>query len=465
MAYPSPVFWRVLFGAALLGTASAQSAVSGSATSAVPNASLSLTDVLARLDASPTVQQANLALERAQRNLDAARAALNLNVTVGGSNVVYASQPTQGNNLSGTLYLRATAGVLPWATNQSSLASAQEALNYAKAVRQENIGAARLNAIQEYQQGYLAQLQLSAAEQNLKSAQQSLSAVELQRSQQNATEESLLQARSNVQSAQSSLQGAQSALATARRSLAATLGLENALDNANFVTPPPLPSTLDAAGLASLGLSDINALVSRGIAASSDVVEAQNNVSAARRQLETQQRSLVLPDLTVGASYGKGGTGPAAGLDLQAGTAYVGYNQGFGSDTSKLSNSLNVSLSGSYSVFNPAERAQIASLQAQVDQTELSLVLARQNVELSVRQKYSDALSALSAVVSRVTLEERARVALESAQARLAAGLITQTDLLSAQAAYEQAKLDTQTARASANVTIIQLQNLTGGAS
>lgn len=469
MAYPSAFFWRVaLLGLALLGPVSAQSV--GSTAPAAPTATtlpaLTLGDVLSRLDSSPAVQQANLALERAQRNLDAARAALNLNVTVGGNNVAYTSQPTQGaDNLTGTLYLRATAGVLPWASDQSALASAQEALNYAKAVRQENIGAARLNATQQYQQGYLAQLQLVAAQQNAQAAQQTLIAVQTQRAQQNATQESVLQAEAAAQAAQAALLSAQNALATARRSLAATLGLGEALDNLTFVTPPALPNSLDAAGLTSLGLGDLNALVARAIAASADVVQARNNLSAAQRQLGDQQRNLVLPTLTVGASYGKNGTGPTAGLDLQGGTAYVGYNQGFGYGSSAASSSLNVSLSGSYSVFNPSARAQIASTQAQVNQTELSLVLARQTVELSVRQKYSDTLAALSAVAAKATLEERARVALESAQAKLTAGLITQNDLLSAQAAYAQAKLDTQSARAAASIAIIQLQNLAGGAS
>lgn len=439
-------------------------AVNQAATSGTQPLDLTLTEALSRLDASPTVQQANLALERAQRDLDAARAALNLNVTVGG-NAAYASQvATNADHLSGTLNLRATAGVLPWATNQAALATAQRALDYAKAVRQENIGAARLNAVQQYQQAYLAQLQLTAAQQNLQSAQQTLSAVQTQRSQQNATEEALLQAQAGVQSAQAGVQAAQNGLDTARRSLAATLGLGNALDAANFVTPPVLPGSLDNAGLAALGLGDVQALVTRAIAASSDVVKAQNNLADAQKLLEDQERNLTLPALTVGATYGKNGSGPTAGLDLQAGTVYAGYAHAFGNTSSSTQNSLNVSLNGSYSVFNPAGRAQIASTQAQITQTQLSLILERQNAELAVRQKYSDTLTALGAVAAKATLEERARVNVQSVQARLSAGVATQNDLLSAQAAYAQAKQDTQAARAAASVAIIQLQNLAGGA-
>ena len=46
--------------------------------------------MLARLTAAPQVTQANLALERAQRDLNAAQAGLSLNVTVGG-NASYSS--------------------------------------------------------------------------------------------------------------------------------------------------------------------------------------------------------------------------------------------------------------------------------------------------------------------------------------------------------------------------------------
>ncbi len=425
-----------------------------------------LEQALTQLGAAPAVQQANLALERAGRDLDAARAALNLNVTVGGNNVNYTSAPATGaNNLTGTLYTRATAGLLPWATNQSALATAQQALNYAKAVRQENINVTRLNVIQQYQQGYLAQLQLTAAQQNLQSAQQTLAAAQAQRNLQNTTQENLLQAQSGLQLAQAGVLTAQNALDTARRSLAASLGLGSSLDNVTFTTPPQLPANLDVTGLTALGLGDVNALVSRAIAASSAVVEAQNNLLTAQRLLADQQRNLVLPSLTVGAMYGKNGSGATAGLDLQAGTVYAGYNQSFGMAGNATSNSLSVSLNGSYSFYNPSGRAQIASTQAQVTQTQLSLILARQTVELSVRQKYSDTLTALGAVASKVTLEERARVALQTAQARLGAGIATQNDVLSAQAAYAQAQQDTQAARAAASVAVIQLQNLAGGAS
>ncbi len=450
----------LLTPALLLGAAGAQAASAPS--------SLSLQDALAQLGNAPQVAQANLALSRAQRDLDAAQAGLSLNVTVGGS-ASYSSAAastsgsgTPGSGLSGSLNLKATAGVLPWASNRAALASAQRSLNVAKAVRQENISSARLNVVQQYQSGYLAQLDLNVAAQNLQSAQQSLSAVQAQRAQQNATQESELQAQAALQSAQANQSAAQTALDAARRSLSATLGVN--LDNASFDTAPEVPTSADTpspttSALSALGLGDVSALVAQALSASSSVVQAQNTLASAQDTLAQQQRERNLPDLNLSASYGPGNGGLGAGLSLKDGTVSASYTQPLSASTSS---SLSVSLSGAYTVYGPAANAQIASTQAQVSQAELSLTLARQTVELDVRQKYSDALTALGAVAAKVTLEERARVALQTAQARLAAGTATQNDVNVSQAAYAQASRDTQAARAAAALNILKLQITAG---
>ncbi|WP_181391989.1 TolC family protein [Deinococcus irradiatisoli] len=434
------------------------------AQSASPVTSLTLPDALSRLGNAPQVVQANLALSRAQRDLDAAQAGLSLNVTVGGNASYSSAAASSGasgsgsSGLNGSLNLKATAGVLPWASNRAALNSAQRSLNYAKAVRQENINSAELNVVQQYQSGYLAQLDLKVAAQNVQLAQQTLAAVQLQRSQQNATQESELQAQAALQTAQANLTSAQTALDAARRSLAATLGVN--LDNASFDSPPSLPGSLDAAGLSALGLGDVNALVAQAIATSSSVLQAQNTLASAQETLAEQQRNRNLPDLTLSASYGPGGAGLGAGLSLKDGTASASYTQPL--SASSAASSLSLSLSGSYTVYSPAASAQIASTQAQVSQAELSLTLARQTVELDVRQKYSDVLTALGAVAAKVTLEERARVALQTAQARFGAGTATQSDVMSAQNAYAQASRDTESARAAAALNLLKLQTTTG---
>ncbi|WP_161881260.1 TolC family protein [Deinococcus alpinitundrae] len=477
---PLALTFALLLGAVSLPEALAQNTgtrPTGTQTAApAPATSLSLADALARLGSAPQVVQANLALNRAQRDLDAAQAGLSLNVTVGG-NASYSSAAGSGDaasggtdsggtgsssgssGLNGSLNLKATAGVLPWASNRTALAAAQRSLNYAKAVRQENINSARSNVVQQYQSAYLAQLDLQVAAQNLQSAQQTLSAVQLQRSQQNATQESELQAQASLQTAQASQQAATAALDTARRSLSATLGTD--LTAATFDTPPSLPASLDAAGLTTLGLGDVNALVAQAIANSSDVVQARNTLASAQDTLAEQQRNRTLPDLTLSANYGPGGSGLGAGLSLRDGTANVGYTQPL--KASSAASSLSLSLSGSYTVYGPAANAQIASTQAQVSQAELSLTLARQTAELAVRQQYGDTLTALGAVTAKVTLEQRADVALQTARARLAAGTGTQNDVTSAEAADAQARRDTQAARAAAALSILKLQLAAGG--
>ena len=452
----------------LLGTVSAQTvpAATPPTVSAPAPRNLTLTQALAALGNSPQIKSANLALAAAQNSLNAAQAALNLNVAVGG-NANYTSLPATSSagitakSTTGSLNLTATAGVLPWSGNRVALQQAQLSLNYAKAVRQENINNIRVNAVQQYQNAYLAQLNVTASNQALTSAQQSLAAAQVQRGQNNATQQTLLQAQAAVQSAQASLSAAQSALETARRSLAATLGIT--LDGAVFVTPPSLPGSLDQTGLTSLGIADVSSLVNQTLASSSAVVLAQNNLANAQINLETLQRNRRLPNLTVSASYGPGGTGLNTGLNLVAGTVSAGYTQPLSS--SGAANSLSIALSGSYNIYSPAADAQITAAQAQVSQTQLSLTLARQTAELTVRQNYDAALNALSAVASRITLEQSALVALQTAQARLKAGLATQNDVVAAQAAYAQAQSATQTARAAAALAILVLQDTLGQAS
>ena len=425
--------------------------------------SLTLTAALAALSNSPQAKSADLALASAQSSLNAAQAALNLTVSVGGS-ANYTSLPATSSagvtapSTTGSLNLTATAGVLPWSGNRVALEQAQLSLNYAKALRQENINSLRQNAVQQYQNAYLAQLNVTATRQALTSAQQTLSAAQIQRGQNNTTQEALLSAQAAVQTAQASVQAAQTALETARRSLAATLGTN--LDNVTFDTAPSLPTSLDQAGLTSLGIADVNALVTQTIGVSSAVVQAQNNLRLAQINLETLQRNRSLPTVNVTASYGPGGTGLNTGLNLTAGTVSAGYTQPLRS--SGAANSLTVGLSGSYNIYNPAGNAQIQSAQAQVAQTQLSLTLASQTTELAVRQRYDTALGSLNAVGAKVTLEQSALVALQTAQARLKAGTATQNDVVAAQAAYAQATSATQTARAAAALAIIALQDPTG---
>ncbi|WP_420594386.1 TolC family protein [Deinococcus sp.] len=465
---------RLLLGLALLvpvsfTSVSAQTAAPASTSTTSTPRSLTLDQALASLTSSPQIQRANLALAAAQSSLNAAQAALNLNVSVGGS-ANYTSSPstssagTAAPSTTGSLNLTATAGVLPWASNRTALAQAQRSLNYAKALRQENINGIRLNAVQQYQNAYLAQLNVTAASQSLQSARQELTATQTQRRQNNATQESLLQAQAAVQTAQASQKTAQTALETARRSLAATLGIS--LNGVTFDTPPSLPGSLDQAGLTAAGVPDVNTLVTQTMTSSSDVIQAQNTLASAQVSLDDLQRQRTLPNLTVSANYGSGGSGLNTGLNLTAGTVSAGYTQPLSSSSAQSSSnaqrSLNIGVTGSYNIYSPAANAQITAGQAQVAQAQLSLTLAGQTVELAVRQRYDAALSALSAVAARTTLEQSALVALQTARAKLAAGTATQNNVTAAQAAYAQAQSATQTARAAAALAIVALQDPTG---
>ncbi|MDV6374967.1 TolC family protein [Deinococcus arenicola] len=443
--------WPVLsLTLALCGAASAQNA-----------APFTLDDALARLDAAPSVTAARLSVQTAQTNLSAANTALGLTVSVNGSanysgssNATAAdgTTATTAGSTTGSAGVNISLGLLPWASNQSGLQTAERGLALAQARLTEAQNSARLNVAQQYFAAVLGAQDADLAARTLALRQRQLGVAQTQQTAGNATAGNVLSAQAAVQSAQGTGLQAAASLDAARRGLEAALG--SSIGDVTFSTQPPDTVTLP----------DVAALVAQARATRSEVITAQNTLSAAQDDLGTQQREATLPDLTASVRYGPSGSGGLnTALNLQQGTVSAGYSLPLGSSASSGSNRLSASVTGSYVVYSPAQKAQLSAAGANVTQAQLSLNVAQQNVELDVRTRYSTLQTGLIAVQTRETGVQVAQLALQTAQTRLQAGTGTADDVSAAELDLAQSERDLLSARMTTQTNLLQLQNAAGG--
>ena len=431
---------------ALCGAASAQTATS-----------FTLDDALSRLEAAPSVTAARLSVQTAQTNLNAARTALGLTVSVNG-NAAYSGPTTAADgtatagSTNGAAGVNVSLGLLPWASNQSGLGSAERGLALAQANLNAAQNAARLNVAQQYLAAVLATQDVDIAGRTLAQRQRQLTVAQAQQGSGNATAGNVLSAQAAVQTAQGAGVQAAASLDAAQRGLEAALG--SPVGPVTFTTQPPDTVTLP----------DVAVLVAQARASRSEVIQAQNTLAATQETLNTQQREATLPDLTASVRYGPGNSGGlSTALNLQQGTLSAGYSLPLGGDTSNNSNRLSASITGSYVVYSPAQKAQLSAADAGVTQAQLSLQVAQQNAELDVRTRYSTSQTSLIAVQTRATAVQVAQLALETAQTRLQAGTGTADDVSAAELELTGAQRDLLAARITVQTNLLQLQNAAGG--
>ncbi|QLG10051.1 TolC family protein [Deinococcus sp. D7000] len=453
-----PPPWRLAcLTLALGGAASAQSAQSQSAQPQT-GTPFTLEDALNRLDAAPSVTAARLSVQTAQTNLNAARTALGLTVSVNG-NAAYSGPVTAADgtltagSTGGAAGVNVSLGLLPWASNGSGLKTAERGLALAQARLTDAQNSARLNVAGQYFAAVLATQDVDIAARTLTLRQRQLTVTQAQQGVGNATAGAVLSAQAAVQSAQGAQLQAAASLDAARRGLEAALGSE-----VGDVTFSTLPTT-------QVTPPDVAALVAQARASRSEVVQAQNTLEAAQDDLTTQQRQTTLPDLTASVRYGPGGGGGlTTALNLQQGTLSAGYSLPLGvSATASTASRLSASVTGSYVVYSPGQKAQLSAAQASVTQAQLSLNVAQQNAELDVRTRYSTLQTALIAVQTRETGVQVAQLALQTAQTRLEAGTGTADDVSAAELELAGAERDLLAARITAQTNLLQLQSAAGG--
>ncbi len=428
-------------------------------TQTVQTQNFTLDAALALLASSPSVTQAQLSVQVAQSNLNAARTALGLVVSVTGSgNYVGSSTSTVAgvststdSSLNGSAGVNVSLGILPWSSNQTSLKTSQRSLTLAEARLLEAQNTTKLNVAQQYLAAVIASQDVSLANQTLTLKQRQLTVAQTQQANGNATAESVLSAKANVQTAQAGQLQAASSLDAAKRSLSAALGTE--IGNVSFSTQPSETTTLP----------DITALVNQARANRREVIEARNTLISAQETLDQQKRDSALPDITASLRYGPASSGGLnANFSLTQGTLGGGYSIPLNSASSS-SDRISASISGTYVVYSPAVKAQLSAAEATVVQAQLSLSVAQQTIELDLRTKYSTLQTSLITLQTQATQQQVAQLTLDSAKTRLQAGTGTQDEVSSAELNLAQASRALLSARATAQTNLIQLQNAAGG--
>lgn len=438
---------------ALLGSAQAQTA---------PR--LPLQPVLEFMPKTLDWRVADLNLETAERQLDAARAASGLNVAAGGrydySNRNVGGVNTDGGNL--VVSVNASLTVLPWGPAFDAVRSATRAYGRAVLDRTDARNLIFLNAITLYYSTRIAITDLELAQGN-----ESLSDTQLKNAD--------LQLKNGVISRDAYL-GVQRANENAR---VITLSAKNALEITkigffNAINQPVRDDVVLVTAPVELALpqGNLEALVQTALARRSDVLKAKSRVDDAEEALANANRDRLLPASSVSVGIGQFAGQTQTGASLNAG---LNFQSGVVTSSASLpvvypalppnaqiGTTFTLSAQLSLPLLAPSSDARIASASASLESAKAGSETVRRGADLDVRQRYSDAQSAGARLgVARIGTQN-ARAALETAQTRLAAGLNTALDVESAKLSLRQAERDFESAVSLQVNAVYRLQNALG---
>lgn len=421
----------------------------------------SLNAVLARLRQSPGWRAADLSYRAAQLSLDSARSRAGLNLSVGGSaalvRVPWDSGSWQG---SGTVTASVGLSVLPWSPALEGVRSAERALGAAATELRSARASLTLQAAQAYAGARGAAQALALADAGLGLSTRLLAVAQAQRAQNLIPEEALLQSQGALAQAQATQAQAARGVQSAAQSLARLLG-----------GPVTLPGSADAlAPLPALGdgTADESALLTRAAAARPEIARALAGLADAQAGLAAAQRDATLPDLTAAVQAGQlsdaqGNPGRlvTGSLNLKNGVLGAQVNLPL-RDPGEIPNGVALSLSGTFPLLGSGRPQATAQAQLGAQQAALALDNARLGVELEVRTRLSDLQNARGALAALQSARDRAGVALQSARARLTAGLGTELEVAQAELNLAQAEQALDRAAQDSALSALALAQATG---
>lgn len=418
---------------------------------------LTLAQTLTLVRASPGWRSADLQYRSAQLSLDSARARAGLNVTVG-TDASLAKVPFDSGDWLGnaTLTAQVSASVLPWSATFEGVRIAERALNRAGADLRDTRVSLLVGAVRAYGAAREATAGAALAEAQATLAARQLDVARAQRTA-NLIPELALQER------EAGLQGAQNAAAQARTAVnLAARGLANLLGQS--VTLPATAAAFDAVPPLPTAPADVDALVARALLARPEVIRAAAQLADAGAQQRAAQLDLSLPDLTAGVQYGQlgsgqGGAGRTVGgsLNVKSGVAAAQVSFPLRDPGEAAKTGLALSLNASLPVFGSGKGTALASATVGQQAAALALDSARQSVDLDVRQKAADLLTALDRVEEAASALARAQANLTTTRARLDAGLVTPLDVAQAELSAAQAQNALNAATANAYVSSLLL--------
>ena len=142
---------------------------------------------------------------------------------------------------------------------------------------------------------------------------------------------------------------------------------------------------------------------------------------------------------------------------------YGWHDNTFGNDPDVTREGWTAGASVTWALFDGMlTRGKVTEARAQLEEANLDYADTRRQVELEVRQAYSDYLQTLELIEAQKKTVEQAEESLRLAEARFRAGTGTQLDVLSAQTALSDARSNEVLALHDYNVAIATLERVTG---
>lgn len=364
----------------------------------------------------------------AAQSLNVARGAAGLSLSAGldtSRTQLSSSNPALNSTiLSGSLNVQFGLAVLPWSPAFDAVRTAERNLEKARLDLLETRSGLQLQFLGLYAQGQLATLDAQNALENSRLATERVRVVKAQLGNGTASQEALLSAEAAARSAQAMLNSAVQLKDFLQRSVFTALGLPpQAVQNitlGSLLSPPKLVGNPD-------------------LKTRSDVRRAMLAVLEAQDNLQNAQRDRLMPNLTVSSSLGGVGadgkpTGTQAGASLNLGSGVLGVNGSYTPNApSNNATVLTVSLQLSVPILAPASDGRIGAAEAALNASKLNLTAIQAGAALDVQNKRLEFenQNAMQGV-SNANFEVAKR-RLEDSQARLAAGLASSLEVLTAQ--------------------------------
>jgi outer membrane protein len=420
---------------------------------------LSLETALKSLPSAPAYKIADLTVQSAQRQLEAAQAGAGFNLTANGA---YTTSRTDGiplENLppgtqltSSSSSVSATAGltVLPWSPAFDGVRAAERQLERANIDRLEARSQLAAQVLKQYFDLKLAGTDLELARSGVKLAKSRLEIATAQLEAGVGTREGVLNAKQGLEASSANERAVVNDLELKRRSLSITLGTN--ITTTELSTKLPEMNLKDNALEAGLP----TALKRRG-----DILKAISQVADATDSLEGARRDRLVPDIGLNLQYGGvAQNGDAAGArvtgDLNFKTGQVSLTPGYGFGTTSIGSRVSLGANIAIPIIAPSNDTKISSAENQLALAQHNLETVRINAELDVRTQHAAAQAALSqAEVARagvLSAQEKAA----NAEKRLTAGLGTAIDRETAKLANAQAERDLEFARINAVSAVVR---------